>query len=385
MRDFLIENQGKSRAELVKMRGCSVRTINEHQAKLRAEGVLPEATGGGVKKPVLTDEQQFQIDMEKLRIKHQEKGTDRKYQVAMAQINKLRDEIDKLVEMKGTVASYEILPKKGQKNESVAFAILSDTHIEENVKPESVDGANEYNLKIAKFRMEAFFRNTVKLVTKEQQDANIDTLVLALLGDLISSNIHDELLESCEVPPVEAAILAQNFITSGIDYILKNTKLKLVVPCCVGNHSRITNQVHVSTEQGNSLEWMIYCNLASHYKENKRVQFVLSKSYFTWVNVFGYDIRFHHGHAMKYGGGIGSITIPVLKAIARYDMSKKAYLDVFGHFHNPMDGGKFISNGCMIGDTPYGKRLGFTGKPQQQFFLIDKHYGKTGVFPIFLE
>lgn len=385
MRDFLIENQGKSRAELAKLRGCTTRWITEHQTKLRAEGVSPKASGQGVKKPVLTEEQQFQLDMEKLRIKHQEKGTDKKYQVAMAEINKLRDENEKLAEMKNTVSSYEIKAKTSQKHEAVAFAILSDTHIEENVKPESVDGANEYNLRIAKSRMEAFFRNTVKLVGKEQQDANIDTLVLGLLGDLISSNIHDELMESCEVPPVEAAIIAQNFITSGIDYILKHTKLKLIVPCCVGNHSRITHQVHVSTEQGNSLEWMIYCNLASHYKNNKRVTFVLSKSYFTWVKVFGYDIRFHHGHAMKYGGGIGSITIPVLKAIARYDVAKKAYLDVFGHFHNPMDGGKFVSNGCMIGDTPYGKRLGFTGKPQQQFFLIDKVHGKTIVAPIFME
>ena len=385
LRKFLIDNQGETRAWLAEKTGRTPRSINEHQARLRNEGLIGPATGPGVKKAVLTDEQQFALDMEKVRLKHSEKGTDKKYKVAMAEIMRLRDDIEQLTELKGTVSSYEIKAKTTKKHEVVAFAILSDTHIEENVKPESVDGANEYNLKIAKARMEAFFRNTVKLVTKEQQDATINTLVLAILGDLISGNIHDELMESCEVPPVEAAILAQNFVTSGIEYILENTKLNLVVPCCVGNHSRITQQVHVSTEQGNSLEWMIYCNLASHFKNNKRVQFVLSKSYFTWVKVFDYDIRFHHGHAMKFGGGIGGLTIPVLKAIARYDLSRKAYLDVFGHVHTPLDGGKFISNGCMIGDTPYGKRLGFTGRPQQQFFLIDKGYGKTAVFPIFMD
>ncbi len=385
LRQFLIDNQKQTRAWLVKETGRSSRTINEHQAKLRAEGLIEVSSGVGVTKPILTDEQQFALDMEKVRLKHQEKGTDKKYKVAIAEIMKLRDDIEQLSEMKDTVSSYVIKPKTGKKHEAVAFAILSDTHIEENVKPESVDGMNEYNLKIAKKRMEAFFTNTVKLVTKEQQDAHIDTLVLAVLGDLISGNIHDELLESCEVPPIEAAILAQNFVTSGIEYILANTKLNLIVPCCVGNHSRITQQVHVSTEQGNSLEWMIYCNLASHFKGNPRVQFVLSKSYFTWVKVFDFDIRFHHGHAMKFGGGVGGLTIPVLKAIARYDLSKKAYLDVFGHVHTALDGGKFISNGSMIGDTPYGKRLGFTGRAQQQFFLIDKNYGKTIVAPVFLD
>ena len=233
--------------------------------------------------------------------------------------------------------------------------------------------------------MEAVFRNMLKLVKKEQQDTHISTLVLALLGDMISSNIHDELLESCEVPPVEAAIIAQSYLASGIQYLLDNSRLNLIIPCCVGNHSRITKDVHVSKEQGNSLEWMIYCNLAERFRSNKRVTFVLSKSYFTWVTVYDFPIRFHHGHAMKYGGGVGSISIPINKAIARYDLARTAYLDCFGHFHTPMNVDKFVSNGCLIGNTPYGKRMGFTGRPQQQFFLIDKHYGKTGCFPIFVD
>lgn len=379
--DFIVKNADKEYSWLAEKTGISVDGIRKRYQKL---GLGNKRVNSQVIKTV-DPEKQFQLDMEKIRLHHQEKGTDKKYKIAIDEIMRLRDENEKLADMKATVSSYEIKPKTDKKHEATAFAILSDTHIEENVKPETVDGANEFNLRIAKSRMDAFFRNVVKLTTKEQQDTHIDTLVIAILGDLISSNIHDELMETCEVPPIEAAILAQNFITSGIEYVLKQTKLNLVIPCCVGNHSRINFQVHVSTEQGNSLEWMIYSNLANHFKNEKRVKFVLSKSYFTWLKVYDFDIRFHHGHAMKYGGGIGSITIPVLKAIARYDVSKKAYLDVFGHFHNPMDGGKFISNGCLIGDTPYGKRLGFTGRPQQQFFLIDKHYGKTGVFPIFLE
>jgi hypothetical protein len=378
--EFILLNASEDYKFLSEHTGVSIEGIRKRCRKL---GLANKRVNSQVTKT--TDpELQFQLDMEKIRLTHQDKGVDKKYKVAMNEIMRLRDENEQLANMKSTVASYEILPKTSKKHEATAFAILSDLHIEENVKPESVDGVNEFNLRIAKSRIEAFFRNVVKLTSKEQQDTHIDTLVLAILGDLISGNIHDELMESCEVPPVEAAILAQNFITSGIEYILKNTKLNLVIPCCVGNHSRITHQVHVSTEQGNSLEWMIYSNLANHFSSNKRVQFVLSKSYFTWVKVYDFDIRFHHGHAMKFGGGIGGLSIPVLKAIARYDLAKKAYLDVFGHVHTPLDGGKFISNGCLIGDTPYGKRLGFTGRPQQQFFLIDKHYGKTIVAPIFL-
>jgi len=379
--DFIVKNADKDYAWLSEKTGVSVDGIRK---RYRSLGLSNKRVNSQVIKTA-DPEKQFQLDMEKIRLNHQEKGTDKKYKVAIAEIMRLRDDIENLTDMKGTIATCNIKSVSSAKHEAVAFAIASDWHIEENVKPESVDGANEFNLRIAKKRSEAFFRNTLKLVVKEQQDTKIETLVLALLGDFISGNIHDELMESCEVPPIEAAVIAQNFLASGIEYLLSNSKLKLVIPCCVGNHSRITNQVHVSTEQGNSLEWMIYSNLANHFKNNNRVTFVLSKSYFTWVKVYDFDIRFHHGHAMKYGGGIGGITIPVLKAISRYDVSKKAYLDVFGHFHNPISMDKFVSNGCLIGDTPYGKRLGFTGKPQQQFFLVDKTHGKTIVAPVFME
>ena len=383
---FLVEHQDKDRAWLVANTGRSSRWINEKQAELRAKGLIKaEKAGQGVKKAILTPEQQFELEMETLRVKREEKQQDKKLNFAMRELERVRAELDSLGEMVDTVSTYEIKPKGGQKHESIAFAIASDWHVGENVKPETVDFSNEYTMRIAKKRSEAFFRNVVKLVQKEQQDANIDTLVLALLGDFISGNIHEELLESCEVPPVEEAMFAQNLLASGIEYILASTKLKLIIPCSVGNHSRITDKVHVSTEQGNSLEWMIYNNLAIHFASNKRVTFVLSKGYFTFVDVFGYLIRFHHGHAIKFGGGIGGLTVPVIKAIARYDLDRKAYLDVFGHFHNRIDGGKFIVNGSLIGDAPYGKRLGFTGKPEQAFFLIQKGYGKTIVAPIFVE
>ncbi len=213
----------------------------------------------------------------------------------------------------------------------------------------------------------------------------IDTLVLALLGDFFSGNIHEELLAACEVGPQDAMLFAQNLVASGIEYLLKNSKLKLVVPCTVGNHSRMTHKVHVSNEQGNSLEWAMYNFLAKYFQKEKRVTFVLSRSYHNYIDVFGYVIRFHHGHAIQYGGGLGGITVPVIKAINRYNDDRKAYLDVFGHFHNRIDGGRFIANGCLIGDSPYGKRLGFTGRPEQAFFLIDQKRGKTVVAPILVE
>lgn len=340
------------------------------------------------KKPVtkpLSAKQQLQLDIEKLRTQRVEKTGDKAYKVALGEVARLRDDMDALLSVTGVKSTHVIPAKKNGDKESVAVAVLSDWHVEENVKPETVDGSNDYNMAIARQRSQAVFRNLVTLLKKEQAKTKIDTLVLALLGDFFSGHIHDELMETCEVSPTDAALYAQELLADGIQYILDNTGVKLTIPCCVGNHSRTTEKVHVSTEQGNSLEWMIYKNLANYFKKEKRITFVLSRSYFTWVDVLGYKLRFHHGHAMKYGGGIGGFTVPIIKAISRYDQQQTAYLDIIGHLHCKFDGGKFIVNGSLIGNTPYGMRLGFTGKPEQTFFLIQEGYGKTVVAPIFVE
>lgn len=382
---FLVEHQDKDRAWLVANTGRSSRWINEKQAKLRLEGRIGEAVGQGVKKPILTAEQQVAIEMEKLRIKHSEKGTDQKYKVALRMLREKEVELETIFAVKDTVSTYTINPSKNKGGEAVAVAVASDWHVEENVRPETVNGSNEYTMAIAKARAEKFFQHTLQLVQKEQQSVRIETLCVALLGDFFSGNIHEELLASCEVGPQDAMIFAQNLIASGIQFILDNSKLNLVVPCAVGNHSRMTKKVHVSDEHGMSLEWAMYNFLAVHFQGNKRVKFVLSRSYHNYVDVFGYKIRFHHGHAVNFGGGLGGLTIPMIKAIQRWDNDQKAYLSVCGHFHQKMDGERFVVNGSLIGDSPYGKRLGFTGRPEQVFFLIDKNRGKTIVAPILVE
>lgn len=378
---FLVANQHKDYAWLAEQTGKSVDSVRKMYTALG----LPPKRVGKQNTAVHDPEHAFQLDMEKTRLSFTSKQTDKKYSLAMKEINHLRGQLEAIVAVKGTVETFAIQPTKGEGGEAVAVVVASDWHVEERVRPETVNGSNEYSMAIAKKRAEKFFQHALQLTKKEQQDVRINTLVIALLGDFFSGNIHEELLASCEVGPQDAMIFAQNLIASGIQFILDNSKLNLVIPCAVGNHSRMTKKVHVSDEHGMSLEWAMYNFLAAHFAGNKRVKFVLSRSYHNYVDIFGYKVRFHHGHAVNFGGGLGGLTIPMIKAIQRWDNDVKAYLSVCGHFHQKMDGERFIVNGSLIGDSPYGKRLGFTGRPEQVFFLIDKKRGKTVVCPILLD
>jgi len=278
----------------------------------------------------------------------------------------------------GDVETYKIETKTKSDNRSLATAITlaSDWHIEENVKSSQVNGLNSFNINIAKERAEQYFRVVSKLIDVHNKEYQIDVLILALLGDFISGSIHDDLKESNVIQPTEAIWEAQKLIASGIEYLLENTKVDLVIPCSSGNHGRMTDKQRTSTEYGNSLEILMYRQLEKYFKNEKRVKFVINDSYLTYVKVFNYTCRFHHGHALRYAGGIGGLFIPAYKAISQWNKQTYSDWDFFGHFHQLKDGANFISNGSLIGFNAYAVKIKADyEKPKQFFGIIDEQRG----------
>lgn len=307
----------------------------------------------------------------------------RLFDEAKQEIIRLERERDALVEIQ-EYEVFEIHPKLPSKNsESVIVVLASDWHVEENVDLAAVNGLNEYNLNIAKKRATQFFQGVLRMIQIFQKDTRIDTLVLALLGDFISGSIHEDIAENTSLGPVDALLFAEELLISGIQFLLDNSKLNLVIPCHSGNHGRATKEQRMATENENSFEYYMYHTVAQHFAGNKRVKFLISESYVSYLPVFNYVLRFHHGHGMKYGGGIGGLFIPAYKAIARWNDGRRADLDCFGHFHQFRDGGTFICNGSMIGYNAYAVSKGISfEKPRQVMFVVERDRGRTFTVPI---
>lgn len=271
-------------------------------------------------------------------------------------------------------------------SESTAVLVYSDWHIEEPVDPGEVNDLNEFNLEIAESRVEKLAQVSLKLLNGLKDEWRIKNVIIGLLGDFISGTIHEDLQEGNLLLPSDAIWRAQNMIASIIDFLVKNTNYNFKIVCSTGNHGRMTKRQRILTEQGNSLELYMYRNLRQHYATNKRVEFIIKPSYHTYVDVYDYTVRFHHGHAIRYGGGVGGIYIPVNKAIAQWNKAKSADYDIFGHFHQQVDGGNFICNGSLVGYNNFAVKIkaGFD-YPKQTFFLIDSELGKTIVSPIILK
>ena len=326
-------------------------------------------------------------DREKRRLQSELTSLRGRYNEAQASIDLLQQQLQIVAALRENAAEFIIEPHLPTgTSESTVVLVASDWHIEEKVGAE-IGGLNVFDLDIAKRRAERFFRAGLRLTKLLQQDTHIDTMVLALLGDFITNELHGaENAETNALQPSYALVEAQNLIISGIRFLLDNSELTLVIPCHSGNHARTTLKTRFSSENGHSLEYLMYLHLQAWFRNEPRVTFLIANGMHSYLPIYDKVIRFHHGHAVKYGGGVGGITIPVLKAVAQWNRGRHADLDVFGHFHTLVDGDSFLCNGSLVGYNGFALSIKASFQPPRQLlFMLNKKYGRCGYWPISLE
>jgi len=270
------------------------------------------------------------------------------------------------------------------KRRATAVALLSDVHFEERVERSDVI-PNEYGPAIADRRLARFFAGTAWLA-QHAPAFDIGELVLWLGGDMISGQIHDENVETSELPPAVASLQVAGRITSGIRQLLADLPgVTLTVPCSLGNHARTTKTVRAATGYGHSWEWLIYSMIAKDLAGEPRVRVHLAPEELCYVETLDFTLAFHHGHRIKWQGGIGGVTVPAIKAAHRWDAWRAADYYCFGHYHQRIDLGQIAFNGSVIGPNAYALGLGCTPEPaQQSFFLLDERRGKTLASPVWV-
>ena len=267
--------------------------------------------------------------------------------------------------------------------EATPMVAASDWHIEHEVRPEQVAGRNRYNLEISKRRMERFFEATRWAIKHQREVFKIRDLIFWIGGDIIQNYLHEDDNESNLLSPTEAILYAQAEITRGIEFLLEDPELEqIIIPTNDGNHGRTTKKMRSSTRIENSYEVFLYAQLALRFKNEPRIKIILPTSQFTFLDdIYGHTIRFLHGDVFKYGGGVGGITVPMLRAQARWETVKHASLTVMGHWHQRICLPNLMVNGSLIGYDPYAMGGGFPFEPpvQSMRMLDSKRFCSTDI------
>ena len=267
----------------------------------------------------------------------------------------------------------------------------SDWHMDEVVRPEAIDGLNAYNREIAVKRYKTFFRNIQEVATDYLSELEYDSLLFAMVGDMFSGIIHEELRETNESTMFESLLFWRDLTVAGLNDLL-DVFPKIKIPCVVGNHGRTTIKPQFKMYVEKNLDWLFTMLVADKMDSPKH------KSRIEWQIPRGREIRYKiydtqftqlHGDTFRGGSGIAAALSPMLlgnnrKALSAAATGRIHQNMVIGHWHTLIPGvyGIFC-NGSGKGYDEFASGLSLRyEEPQQLFWITDQKYGVTIRGPI---
>lgn len=289
-----------------------------------------------------------------------------------------------------TSPKWAIDLKRGHGLPGVPTVFFSDWHWGEIVYPAQINGVNEFNLEIAHRRAHDLVQKTIYLLRKHIVNPEYPGIVLALGGDMMSGDIHDELSESNEIPLMPCLLDLYGVLIWAIN-TLADEFGHVFVPCVTGNHGRNTKKFRAKDRNFTNFDWLLYQFLARAFADDKRVTFHVPDGPDALYNVAGHKYLLTHGDSMRGGDGMIGHFGPVLRG-QKKKLSRNANIGlefdtmIHGHFHTYFPTDKIIGNGSLKGLDEYAFQGNFGYEPPiQALWMTSPEHGVTMHLPIYLE
>lgn len=282
-------------------------------------------------------------------------------------------------------------PRKTRKaHHATALLLLSDLHLDEVVDSAEINGLNAYSRAIAHDRLTAVVEGTIELCDRYVAGVELDGIVVAILGDILTGDIHDELARTNEAPVMDSVTHWVPAIASALTR-LADAFGAVHVPCVDGNHDRFYRKMQTKQRATSSVAWVIYNWLATVLADDPRITFSITPAPEQVVGI--YDTRFllSHGDGFRSAGGIGGIYPSLLKWLHRKHRQFEATgqpwdVALMGHWHQLLTGPDFQVNGSLKGFDQYAAAQGFNPEPARQALsIVTPERGITQQLPVYTD
>nr|DAH65364.1 MAG TPA: DNA polymerase II small subunit [Caudoviricetes sp.] len=301
------------------------------------------------------------------------------------------EEIKGIINLKKDAAPVELIEIKDktkglEKEGNTGFLVASDWHVEETVKASTVLGKNEFNLEIAEKRVTNFFANSVYMIRKKP----VDNLVIGLLGDFIGGFIHEELMQTNGLTPMEGIAFVKKMLISGLKYIhdeLPELKKIIVVGIC-GNHARVSKRMQFANGFAMNMEYFLYKDIEQTLTMMglTKFEYVIPESEFAYLDIYGKKILFCHGHQFRSAGGVGGIYPSMLRWFGKMNQTITIDKAIIGHWHQSIYTKEVCVNGSLKGFDAFalGNGLAYE-EPKQTYFILNEKRGFIFYTNIFVD
>lgn len=316
----------------------------------------------------------------------------RKYERELADQEHVMAQLSGLREVPINVPRWLTSEMKGKAGKSVVSLLLSDIHAGEVIDAEEILGINEFNPDICRRRLRRYFQASCIIGARWASDTSCQGAILALAGDLISGDIHEELRITNTLTSHEQVALVVEEVVAGIK-ALKLAFGNVHVIGVPGNHGRTTLKPTAKLYARLSYDILICSMIASFFADDPKVTFQYGKSKDQITTVFGRSLYTTHGDKIGTRGGTGFAgpDLPIVRGAKKIQLQQSSIgrdydLIQFGHYHHTSQPGNIFANGSVPGYSEYADDLRVVVEPPQQWtYLLHSKWWVRERMPIQLE
>ena len=351
------------------------------------------ASAWGISSKSRTSERKrtFQDDVALERERAAHKITSGKYKEALkysAKTERLLDVVHTAIKAMPPVSiSRRTTAVKRGATEHTAAALLSDVHVGEVVSASELAGLGHYDMDEFHVRVNRWAQKLLELVELRRSRLYIPTLEIFALGDIVSGEIHQELIASNEVGVVDQVVIAAAAIASAVGSLAEHFE-RIIFTGVVGNHGRMAPKPYFKGKQRVNWDYMVYQMIASHLKAQKNVEFHIPDSFFTIRNVLGTRFLLIHGDTAPSSTGVPYYGIERMALKLRQLVGPDVTFDrvVLGHYHDPVDTERWHINGSFKGADEFAVgKLFAGGRPSQTLIYVHPKHGVVGTERLYLD
>lgn len=288
---------------------------------------------------------------------------------------------------------WAIQRSTGPSGRSVGLLHLSDAHVGEVVNPEEVNGVNAYDPDVFVRRVRRLFSATVEILPRWSADCSLRGVVLAVNGDLVSGDIHDELRRTNALTAMDQAYLCADEIASGVEK-LEAAFGVVWVTFTPGNHGRTTEKMHAKRASRLSYDMLVGELVRRHFARSPNVTVTLAVGRDLEYPLFGQNVLQSHGDALGTGGGKGFAgpVLPIARGGRNVDLQAYATnhrhdIKLTAHYHTSANPGRgHFANGSIVGYNEFAASIRATvERPQQWLLHVHERWGVRERCEIVLE
>jgi len=282
---------------------------------------------------------------------------------------------------------------KAEKHRATLVAFCSDLHAGEVVRAEEMGGYNAYNLRIADLRLQRFFTKTIELARTYFAGVTYDGIVLALGGDMVSGDIHDELEQTNELSVLDTTLWVAPRLVAGIERLAEEFGAVHVVSA-PGNHGRDSKKPRHKGRSAHNADTHIARMAAMFFSSSNPsapVTFDIPESFDVPFSVYDWRFNMEHGDNMKFTGtaeigALGPVKRGTLRKANQHQQEGHPFdVNLVGHFHQyvPATGQGFVMNGSLKGFDEYARSWHLKPEPPQQaLMVVSPEHGPTTQAPV---